>query len=79
MRAVKMKLFKIVYQDKALQRQINYWEAECWEDAIIMAFSRKPAEQKLLYIECHSDTIDPEFMTDEFKEKIKPAKQGLVT
>lgn len=66
-----MKLFKVVYQDKALKRHINYWEAECWADAVVMAFSRKPAEMKLIYIECHSDKVEPEFFTEDFRKDLQ--------
>ena len=66
-----MNLFKVVYQDGALRRHINYWEAECWADAIVMAFSRKPAEYKLIYIECHSDEVEPDFMRTDFKSLIE--------
>ena len=66
-----MKLFKVVYQDKAVQQHINYWEAECWADAIVMAFSRKPAEMKLIYIECHSDKMESDFFSDDFKTLIE--------
>lgn len=66
-----MSLFKVAYQDRAVQRYINYWEAECWTDAIVMAFSRKPAEMKLVYIECHSDEIEPDFMKTDFRNLIE--------
>lgn len=78
-------VFKVVYQDIALQRHINYWEAGGWADAIIMAFSRKPADMKLIYIECHSDKVDPEFTKTDFKtflddlvkEKRKDEKKNI--
>lgn len=47
-----MTRFKITYQDRALIMHDEIWEAPSWEDAIIMAFSRKPAEWKLMGIEC---------------------------
>lgn len=66
-----MKLFKVTYQDKATQWHIEYFEAACWEDAIVTAFSRKPADMKLIYLECRSDKIEPEFFTDDFKKLIR--------
>lgn len=66
-----MKTFKVTYQDKAVQWHIEYFEAACWMDAIIMAFSRKPAEYKLIYLECRSDEVEPEFFTDDFKAFVK--------
>jgi hypothetical protein len=46
-----MKRFKITYQDRALNKYDEIWEAQSWEDAIIMAFSRKRADWKLIGIE----------------------------
>ena len=48
----KMKIFKVVYQDRALNKTAVELKAPCWADVIPMAFSHKKAEEKLLTIEC---------------------------
>lgn len=43
--------FKFTYQDRALNKHVEIWNAQSWEDAIILAFSLKKAEWKLLMVE----------------------------
>lgn len=50
--------FKFTYQDRALNKHIDIWGAKSWEDAIRLAFSRKPAEWKLLSIEYVPEGVD---------------------
>lgn len=53
-----MRRFKITYQDRALNKHVEIWEAQSWEDAIILAFSLKKAEWKLLGIEYVPEGVD---------------------
>ena len=46
-----MKRFKFTYQDRALNKHIEIWKAQSWTDAIVLAFSLKKAEWKLLSVE----------------------------
>lgn len=52
-----MNRFKITYQDRTVNKHFEIFEAPSWEDAVIMAFSRKKAEWKLLTIECLADVL----------------------
>ena len=45
------KIFKIVYQDRALNRTAVELLADSWLDIIPMAFGYKKAEEKLITIE----------------------------
>lgn len=50
--------FKFTYQDRALNKHVEIWNAQSWEDAIILAFSLKKAEWKLLMVECIPEGVD---------------------
>lgn len=45
------RVFDITYQDKALNRFKRCVECNCWEEALVKAFSMKKAEEKLIMIE----------------------------
>ncbi len=60
-----MKLFKVTYQDRALNRYSVNLEAVQWAEAIAMAFGRKTVEEKLISIECLGDYVDGVFVPYE--------------
>jgi len=45
------RVFDITYQDRALNRFKRCVECNCWEEALVKAFSMKKAEEKLITIE----------------------------
>lgn len=57
-----MKLFKVVYQDRALNRYSVNLEAVQWAEAVAMAFGQKTVKEKLISIECMGEYIDDKFV-----------------
>ena len=53
-----MKIFKVTYQDKALNKRVVELQSAYWADIIAHAFAHKKAEEKILYIEPVTDTTD---------------------
>jgi hypothetical protein len=52
------KIFKVTYQDKALNRSVVEFEAFSWADVIVKALETKRAEQKLIMIEYVRDSTN---------------------
>ena len=46
-----MDLYKITYQDKALNQSVIDIEAESYAEAIVKAFEQKSADKKLIMVE----------------------------